>query len=60
MQTVLSARPPFSLTAVVRSHGWIQLAPFVEDDPVGGFSCVMELESGRVVAVRVGEAPGGV
>jgi hypothetical protein len=25
--TLLPARPPFSLPAVVRSHGWIQLAP---------------------------------
>jgi 3-methyladenine DNA glycosylase/8-oxoguanine DNA glycosylase len=69
MKTVLSARQPFSLPTVVRSHGWIQLAPFTEIGTAEGFSYAMELdppqdgdahEAGRVVEVQVGEAPGGV
>ena len=61
MQWTLSARPPFSLPAVVRSHGWVQLDPFVREDEEGhAFTYVRELDTGRVVELRVTEAPGGV
>ncbi|MEJ2211255.1 MAG: hypothetical protein P8129_19750 [Anaerolineae bacterium] len=61
MKWTLSARSPFSLPAAVRSHGWIQLAPFHQEDDEGrAFTYVRELDSGRVVELRVTEAPGGV
>ncbi len=59
MRLFLPARPPFSLPAVVRSHGWVQLAPFVLDDG-GLLSRVERLASGQVVEMVVNEAHGGV
>jgi 3-methyladenine DNA glycosylase/8-oxoguanine DNA glycosylase len=60
MKLELSARPPFSLPAVARSHGWIRLAPFSEDKPTGGLLYVTRLDSGRVVELVVRETGGGV
>jgi 3-methyladenine DNA glycosylase/8-oxoguanine DNA glycosylase len=60
MRLTLSARPPFSLPAVVGSHGWIRLAPFGEDDRTGGLTYVGQLDSGRVVEMLIQEAEGGV
>ncbi len=34
MRLVLSAHLPFSLTAVVRAHGWADLVPFVRTSPL--------------------------
>lgn len=56
----LHARQPFSFRAVVKSHGWVQLAPFVFDETSGRLAYVMRLPSGRVVELHVGAAPGGV
>ena len=56
----LSARQPFSLPAVARSHGWVRLAPFTWDDTAGLLTYVDRLSSGRVVEMRVTGAPGGV
>lgn len=56
----LAARPPFSLAAVVGSHGWVRLAPFGRLEPSGGLTRVERLESGRVVALVVEEAGDGV
>ncbi len=60
MRLLLSARPPFSLSAVARSHGWARLAPFGGDDRSGGLTYVDRLESGRVVQMLVQEAASGV
>lgn len=60
MELTLSARPPFSLSPVVRSHGWIRLAPFGEDDRTGGLTYVGQLGSGRVVEMLIREVAGGV
>lgn len=60
MNFTLSARPPFSLATVVRSHGWVRLAPFSEDESTAGLTYIDRLESGRVVEVRVQETAGGV
>jgi len=60
MRLTLSARPPFSLSAVVWSHGWIRLAPFAEDDRPDGFTYVDQLYSGQVVELRIREVAGGV
>jgi 3-methyladenine DNA glycosylase/8-oxoguanine DNA glycosylase len=56
----LSARQPFSLSAVARSHGWLHLAPFAEDEAGGGLVYVVRLESDRVVELLIREADGGV
>jgi len=60
MRFTLSARPPFSLTTVVRSHGWVRLAPFSEDESTAGLTYIDRLDSGRVLEIRVQEAAGGV
>lgn len=62
VQLVLSACPPFFLSAVVGSHGWVRLAPFdlYKDDLTGGLMYVERLDSGRVVEMLIQEATGGV
>lgn len=60
MQITLSATPPFSLPSVIRSHGWIQLAPFHEDEITGDFSCIVHLESEKVIELRVQSGSGGI
>ena len=60
VKLTLSARPPFSLPSVVRSHGWVQLAPFGEDERSGALTYVGRLDSGQVVEMRIQEAAGGV
>src|SRR5512139_848291 len=59
MEWMLAARAPFSLPAVIGSHGWVQLAPFRRDE-AGGLVRVERLASERVVELLVQEAPGGV
>lgn len=60
MPFILPARPPFSFQAVVRSHGWVQLAPFTFDQDSGVLAYVACLASGRVLELRLQAAPGGV
>ena len=60
MRLTLSACPPFSLPAVVKSHGWIRLAPFRGDEHTGGFTYVERLDAGQVVEMLIQEATGGV
>ena len=60
MAWTMGAREPFSLAAVVRSHGWVRLAPFRQEEGTGGLRRVERLGSGRVVEIAVEEAPGGV
>lgn len=60
MELRLAAHPPFSLASVVRSHGWIRLAPYVEDTAAGGLRYVLRLLSGRVVEMAIAEDEGGV
>jgi 3-methyladenine DNA glycosylase/8-oxoguanine DNA glycosylase len=59
MKLTLAAEPPFSFAAVVESHGWAQLAPF-HPNANGGLTYVARLDSGRVAALCVREAPGGI
>ena len=59
MEWQLAARPPFSLSAVIQSHGWVELAPLAVDRH-GGLTWVDHLPSGRVAALSVRQAPGGV
>ena len=60
MQLKLSAHPPFYLPSTVQSHGWVQLASFDWDDEAGRLTCVEQLDSGRVVEMRILAADGGV
>lgn len=56
----LSTRPPFSLPAVVRSHGWVGLAPFGMHDDGAELTFVDRLDTGRVVELCIREAASGV
>jgi 3-methyladenine DNA glycosylase/8-oxoguanine DNA glycosylase len=51
--------PPstFSLPAVVRSHGWIQMSPFAET-PNHGLSYVIRLSTGKVLLFEVNSHAG--
>lgn len=60
MNLTLPARPPFSLPSVVRSHGWVQMAPYTADETSGGFDYIDHLPTGKVVRYRVRPDPGGV
>jgi 3-methyladenine DNA glycosylase/8-oxoguanine DNA glycosylase len=60
MTLTLPALPPFSLSAVVRSHGWAGLAPFATSEHGGQLSRVERLDSGRVVELTIREADQGV
>lgn len=60
MEWTLPARQPFSLPAVVLSHGWIRLAPFSGEDDGTAFRYVSQLQTGRVVDLHITGAPGGV
>lgn len=56
----LPARQPFSFYSAVRSHGWYQLAPFVWDEARQELGYLLRLSSGKVIALRLRKAPGGV
>lgn len=60
MRWTLPAKAPFSLEAVVRSHGWIGLDPFAREGEGEALTYVRELAPGRAVELRVTPAPGGV
>ena len=60
MEWILAARSPFSLPAVVLSHGWIHLAPFSGEEDGSAFRYLTRLEDSEVVALHVIESPGGV
>jgi 3-methyladenine DNA glycosylase/8-oxoguanine DNA glycosylase len=60
MKWTLPAKPPFSLPAIIRSHGWVQLAPFASDEERHTLSYVAQLDSGPVVEVRMAQAGAGV
>jgi len=60
MRLTLPAHPPFSLSSIVRSHGWVRLAPFGDDERTDALTYVGRLDSGQVVEMRIQEAAGGV
>jgi 3-methyladenine DNA glycosylase/8-oxoguanine DNA glycosylase len=60
MRLTLPACLPFSLSAVARSHGWAQLAPFSWDESICELAYIVQLDSHQVVEIRVQEAPSGV
>jgi 3-methyladenine DNA glycosylase/8-oxoguanine DNA glycosylase len=60
MQFNLSARPPFRFLSVARSHGWVQLAPFVFDEESSTLCYIDRLSSGRVLQYQIAETVDGV
>jgi 3-methyladenine DNA glycosylase/8-oxoguanine DNA glycosylase len=60
MSLQLSAQPPFSLTSVIQSHGWAQLAPFDLDPDSGELSYVYRQGTGRIVDLHFNEIANGV
>ena len=60
MQINLEAKPPFSLASVIKSYGWIQLAPFSMLSGEARLTYVDQLHSGKVVKLVIQEAPNGV
>lgn len=60
MRLKLKARPPFSLPAVIRSHGWVRLAPFDSDDDLQRLTYLYRLSSGRVAELSIDETADGV
>jgi hypothetical protein len=60
MEFSLPAKPPFNLTAVMRSHGWMRLAPFRELDEGAGMAYIARLASGNVIEVFIRPAEQGV
>ena len=53
MRLILSVPDPFSLTAVIRSHGWVQLAPFATNGNYQYLTTVDQLTCGRVVPLSI-------
>lgn len=60
MKFNLPARKPFNFLSVVKSHGWMQLAPCRYDEAASRFTYVDRLSTGRVVEYRISESPDGV
>ena len=60
MQFTLPARPPFRFLSVVKSHGWIQMAPFVFDEENATLAYTDRLSNGRVLEYQISEAADGV
>lgn len=60
MRLELPAQPPFSLSAVLHSHGWASLAPFNLDAEEEQLSYIYQLRNQRVVNLSIEEIPGGV
>jgi 3-methyladenine DNA glycosylase/8-oxoguanine DNA glycosylase len=76
MKFTLNARPPFALQQVVKSHGWVQLAPFklaegqgnpgdpkhetVRKKPGLLLSYIDRLPNGRVIEYKIRQSSKGV
>lgn len=60
MEIYLGAHPPFSLSAVIHSHGWYRLAPFQHDPESGVLNYNYLLHTGQVVQLAINEEKDGV
>ncbi len=60
MQFDLSARKPFRFLSVVKSHGWVQMAPFIFDEETTTLTYVDRLSNGRVLEYQILETTEGV
>lgn len=53
MQFDLTARQPFRFLSVVKSHGWVQLAPFAFDEENAILTYTDRLSNGRVLEYQI-------
>lgn len=53
MKLNIPARPPFRFLSVVKSHGWVQLAPFAFDEQSSVLTYIDRLSNGRVLEYRI-------
>jgi 3-methyladenine DNA glycosylase/8-oxoguanine DNA glycosylase len=60
MRIELPARQPFSLAAVISSHGWARLAPFSLSSDGEVLHYILSLNSGQVVQLQIKPAENGV
>lgn len=60
MRFDLPAKKPFSLSSVIHSHGWANLAPFQLDSDQNQLSYIYQLKDKRVVKLTIEEIPSGV
>lgn len=60
MRLTLSACPPFSLRALIASHGWAYLPPFAVDAHNVVLGRIERLSTGRVVELRIRQTTDGV
>ncbi len=56
----LSARSPFRFLSVVKSHGWVQMAPFSFNEETALLTYIDRLSNGRVLEYRISETADGV
>jgi len=56
----LKANPPFDFYAVVKSHGWYQLAPFTWEEETQTLHVVLRLQDNFITSVALTGEPGGV
>jgi len=60
VRLALSACAPFSLQAIITSHGWARLSPFFVEHQTAALGRVERLSTGRVVELIIREAGDGV
>jgi len=60
MRITLKAKPPFSFESTVRSHGWVQLAPFKYDKELGELEYILRLKSGKLLHLSIRGMDGGI
>lgn len=58
MKFNLPARQPFNFQSVIKSHGWVQLAPCGWNDST--FTYIDRLSNGRVIEYRISESADGL
>lgn len=56
MQMFITPNQPFSLTAVIRSHGWVQLLPFGTNDSYTTLFYVFRLPDSTVIDLSIQES----
>jgi len=60
MHFSLSAHLPFRFLSVVKSHGWVQMAPFTFDEETAMLAYTDRLSNGRVLEYQITESDRGV
>ncbi len=60
MVITLTVHSPFSLSKVIRSHGWVRLAPFETDEQYSLLSYIDRLDTGRVTRMQITQNKSGV